>query len=119
MADDLSQRLWREGARSEGEIEQLRRWRDRHRDCSATEQMLDEYQDKITDQIAMIEQIQDMLSYLDLHMKQWPIDQLTTVEKELYADLVDAGSRRAWEQDVATDHNDPEDQPRRMDRWWR
>jgi hypothetical protein len=155
VSDDLSQRLWRHGARlawedecqewvdsykslrdwanaklsaQEIELNGLREDLDAHSgpECMAiasalelAEAEIDRLRRIVKNQVEMIEKIQDMLSYLDLHMAKYPITQLTTEQKELYANLVDAGSLRSWEEDAAVDHDDPEDKPREMDRWWR
>lgn len=103
---------------AEAEIDRLRKWEERHKDCSAAERLLDEYQAEALRVLAILHDTEDMLSYLDLHIGRYPITQLTTEQKNLYAELVDAGSLRSWEEDAATDPEDPEDQPRTMDRWW-
>jgi hypothetical protein len=103
---------------AEAEIDRLRKWEERHKDCAAAERLLDEYQAEAVRVLTILHDVEDMLSYLDLHMPKFPITQLTTPQKDLYAELVDAGSLRSWEEDEATDPEDPEDQPRTMDRWW-
>lgn len=73
-----------------------------------------------TDRVAgdpLLREISGLLAYLDLHLGRYEWSKLTTREKELLADLVDADG-------VLTAKEDPTcllpgDEPRRAPRWWR
>lgn len=61
----------------------------------------------------LLAEIAALVGYMDLHMGRHEIRQLTTAQKELWADLVDADA-------VATANADPSMwPPRRSVRWWR
>lgn len=63
-------------------------------------------------QAELVRQMQDMIAYVDLHIGEYPIRKLTTEQRELWADSVDAsGARMAKEEGW--------DDPRSYERWWR
>lgn len=61
--------------------------------------------------------IADLVAYMDLHIGRYEMKQLTTEQKELWADLVDAD---AW-LDARKDPSmaEPDGVPARTSRWWR
>lgn len=60
----------------------------------------------------LLSQVADMVAYLDLHIGRYPWQQLTTPQKELFADLVDSHAVST----VAAEHREI---PARVARWWR
>lgn len=61
----------------------------------------------------LLREIAEMVGYMDLHIGRHQIKQMTTRQKELWADLVDADS-------VLDENENPTDGPaRRSVRWWR
>lgn len=67
----------------------------------------------LQDQTARIADLQDMVGYVALHINErWIVTQLTTEQKELWADAVEA-----WQQRLYEDEPDIEFTP--YDRWWR
>lgn len=58
-----------------------------------------------------LEAIEDLLAYLDLHIVRYQYKVLTTEQKNMLADLVDAScAREAVEEGYA--------EARTVDRWW-
>lgn len=165
--DDLSQRLWRDGAKRAWEEEQscelgwklaqdeqdnaeavftafvdYRRWSfekvrelellkeeaEAHSgpECMAIAHGLEAAEAEITRlrekvdlkqvifqaQVTETKKLQDMIAYVDLHIGNFPIKKLTTEQKELWADCVDASGARMAE---AEGWDDPHVFPR----WWR
>lgn len=64
-----------------------------------------------------IRQIADMVAYMDLHIGRFHIKQMTTEQKELWADLVDANGVQEAREDPT--YLDPDGVPPRSTRWWR
>lgn len=58
-----------------------------------------------------LEEIEDMLAYLDLHIGRYQYKVLTTDQKNMLADLVDAGCKRLAKAEGW-------DEARTVDRWW-
>jgi hypothetical protein len=117
VRDDLSQRLWRQGARRDWENEG-----DADRGWAEAQKQQDEVQEWIElckGYKDYIDNIADMLAYLELHISRYPVSQLTTEQKEMLADLVDYGAKRTWMADKSIDHDDTDERPRTMNRWWR
>lgn len=61
----------------------------------------------------LLEQIADMAAYMDLHLSRHIYEQLTTEQKELWADLVDSSSALLAARDSSMSP------ARRQARWWR
>lgn len=61
--------------------------------------------------------IADLISYMDLHVGKYEIKQLTTQQKEMWADLVDSSNVLMAREDPS--YADPTGIPRRVPRWWR
>lgn len=62
----------------------------------------------------LLAQIAEMVAYMDLHIGRYEMKQMTTEQKELWADLVDAYGVVTTLVDEGT-HTEP----RRVARWWR
>lgn len=124
VEDDLSQRLWREGAGAEADYQRLFR---ELLDCAEPDtlellRLRDEVEwlketaalkSKIfAAQMAETRKLQNLLGHINLHTADdaFFIREMTLEERELYADAVDAWSARL---------NAGEDEdPGRFPRWW-
>lgn len=61
--------------------------------------------------------IADMVAYMDLHIGRFHIKQMTTEQKEMWADLIDAESVLDAREDPT--YLEPDGIPSRTPRWWR
>lgn len=61
--------------------------------------------------------IAELVSYVDLHIGKYAIRQLTTQQKELWADLVDSAGVLLAREDPS--YAEPAGVPPRVPRWWR
>ncbi|WP_248581571.1 hypothetical protein [Nocardioides sp. InS609-2] len=61
--------------------------------------------------------IGELVGYMDLHVGKYQIKQLTTEQKELWADMVDATEWLQAREDPSSAY--PDGIPRRTPRWWR
>lgn len=65
----------------------------------------------------LLADIADMVAYMDLHIGKYQVKQMTTEQKELWADLVDSDAIVKSRSDPT--YLEPDGIPPRATRWWR
>ena len=124
MKTDKTHALWREHA---ADVERARRRREelystinpdsirlveQQEEIERLKEALRIKQQAFQAQVELVRDMQDTMAYVDLHISQYPIRKLTTEQKELWADAVDASNARA-------DERENYDEPSVYRRWWR